>query len=194
MLRRRSLVFCLLLLVGCGCGSDYEPTELPIVLLRLSAEHIAVIDSLEALDPHPYKIDSRPLLIRIPTVADSVHAELRTLRIEKAFPVRIFALGEARGGEMVDFAWIENIDTGERIWEMTYENSTYAGGDRRNRKADVEMTMPSGGYAVHYRTNESHAFGAWVGEPPEHEGLYGIIIFMVDNIDKIQEAFRQRGL
>ena len=53
--------------------------------------------------------------------------------LEEDSRIRIYAIGEGMGDEMYDYAWIENAETGQDIWKMTYRDTEHAGGARKNR-------------------------------------------------------------
>lgn len=92
--------------------------------------------------------------------------------------VRIYALGEADGDrEMADYGWIEDAKTGKTIWEMTYGMTERAGGARKNRLVDRTLYLDKGEYILHYRTDDSHAYGDWNDDPPEDRIHWGITIY-----------------
>jgi hypothetical protein len=98
-----------------------------------------------------------------------------TLQTESA--VRIYAVGEGTGGDMVDYGWIEDTKTGRRVWEMTYGSTQHAGGATKNRRFDGIITLPAGEYVVRYETDGSHSFGDWNAAPPDDPEMWGITIY-----------------
>ncbi|MBI4421850.1 MAG: hypothetical protein HY560_13585 [Gemmatimonadetes bacterium] len=38
------------------------------------------------------------------------------------------------------------------------------------------ITLPSGRYTVHFRTDRGHAFGSWNAEPPDDPLAWGITV------------------
>ncbi len=78
---------------------------------------------------------------------------------------------------MFDYGWIEGTKTGRAVWEMTYRTTERAGGARKNRLADVTLTLPAGAYELHYRTDGSHAFGDWNAAPPDDPLHWGITVY-----------------
>jgi len=89
--------------------------------------------------------------------------------------VRIFAIGEGQAGEMFDYGWIED-DKGSRVWEMKEPETAHAGGAGKNRKIDVQVTLPAGNYKLHYKSDDSHSFDHWNALPPDINFL-GIAIY-----------------
>jgi hypothetical protein len=90
--------------------------------------------------------------------------------------VRLYAIGEGIGGEMYDYAWIEDANTGRAVWEMTMRSTTHAGGDDKNRLFDGVIHLRAGRYILRYQTDGSHAFGDWNSEPPDDPEGWGVAI------------------
>jgi hypothetical protein len=97
--------------------------------------------------------------------------------LDKETDVRIYALGEGSGGEMVDFGWIEEAKTGRRVWEMTYRATEHAGGAAKNRRFDGVVRLPAGNYVVRYESDGSHSFGDWNAAPPDDPEMWGITVY-----------------
>jgi hypothetical protein len=91
--------------------------------------------------------------------------------------VRIYAIGEADGDEMADYGWIENAESGETVWEMEYDKTSWAGGAKKNRVFDKTITLDKGEYELNYKTDESHAYNDWNDDPPEDRTHWGITIY-----------------
>ena len=90
--------------------------------------------------------------------------------------LRVFAIGEGTGGEMFDYGWIENIDSGKTVWVMKESETVAAGGAEKNRKIDAVVTLPAGRYRVKYKTDDSHSFDNWNSLPPEIN-FWGIAVY-----------------
>ena len=80
--------------------------------------------------------------------------------------VRVFAIGEGQTGEMFDYGWIENADTGKRVWEMKQPETKPAGGAPKNRLIDTSVTLAAGRYKLRYKSDDSHSFDNWNAFPP----------------------------
>ena len=94
--------------------------------------------------------------------------------MDKDTNLRIFALGEGVDGDMVDYGWIKNTDTGKVVWEMTYRNTDAAGGASKNRMYNDTIILPKGSYKVYYETDGSHSYRRWNASPPRDPERYGI--------------------
>ena len=82
---------------------------------------------------------------------------------------------------------IEHVGTGKTVWEMTPQQTEYAGGDRRNRKAVARLTLEPGEYRLRYVSNSSHAYPDWLGAPPERERFYGVTVFNMTALPLIEK-------
>ncbi len=111
--------------------------------------------------------------------------------LEKETEIHVFAIGEyGYSDEFVDFGWIENLDEGEVVWEMTEDNTDHAGGAKKNRKFDGVITLPPGNYMVYYVTDDSHAYRRWNQSPPIDREMWGITLYGVGknfNADAIKQ-------
>jgi hypothetical protein len=95
--------------------------------------------------------------------------------------IRIYALGEGDSGEMYDYAWIEDAETGKGVWEMTYRVTEHAGGARKNRLFDGTITLPAGEYVLRYEADDSHSLEGWNAAAPHDPFSYGVTLFRVEN-------------
>jgi hypothetical protein len=114
-------------------------------------------------------------VIRLAPMGDD---QTRQVRFEVPEPttVRLIALGEADGDEMVDYGWLERESSGEKVWVMRYADSGPAGGAEKNRREERVLTLAPGRYALHYVTDDSHAFGSWNSSPPDDPQLWGVTL------------------
>jgi hypothetical protein len=101
----------------------------------------------------------------------------QSFTLAQASDVRIYALGEGVGGEMVDYGWIEDAKSGRTVWEMTYRTTERGGGASKNRRFEGTIKLPAGAYVLHYCTDDSHAFGEWNADPPDDPISWGITIY-----------------
>ena len=126
---------------------------------------------------------SKPLpddLVKLPVIAQIVQVvdkEDKSVAFSLASnqDVRIYAAGEGQAGEMFDYGWIED-DKGSRVWEMKERETAHAGGAGKNRKVDVQITLPAGNYKLRYKTDDSHSFDRWNSLPPDIN-FWGIAIY-----------------
>jgi hypothetical protein len=115
------------------------------------------------------------IIAQIVRVGDDVDRQER-FRLDKVTRVRIYAIGEGYGREMIDYGWIEDAGTGNIVWEMKYPMTFHAGGARKNRVINTTIMLDKGEYILHYKTDDSHAYGDWNVEPPDDQQYYGITL------------------
>ncbi|HEX9640870.1 MAG TPA: hypothetical protein VGB13_06125 [Candidatus Krumholzibacteria bacterium] len=96
--------------------------------------------------------------------------------LEQDTRVEIYALGEGTDGEMYDYGWIRNRDTGKTLWEMEYRATEHAGGARKNRAARDSIELPAGRYELVYVTDGSHSFEGWNDRRPDDPMSWGITV------------------
>ncbi|MCP5103707.1 MAG: hypothetical protein GY950_10030, partial [bacterium] len=112
-------------------------------------------------------------------------------RIRKAFSLkaethlRIYALGEGNRNAVYDYAWIENIQSGKRVWTMNGKRAREAGGGDKNIRVDKELTLPAGTYLVHYITDDSHSYDEWNTLPPDDPRFWGVTLWPVSGKDRL---------
>ena len=93
--------------------------------------------------------------------------------------IQVYDLGEGEGGDMYDFAWIEN-DRDRVVWEMTLRNTERAGGARKNRLFNDTVSLEAGEYTVHYESDGSHSFAGWNADPPRDSWSWGVTVRAAD--------------
>lgn len=91
--------------------------------------------------------------------------------------LRIVAEGEISSGGRYDYGWIENAETGERVWEMTLKNTVFAGGEDRNRRFEGSLSLGAGSYVARYTSDFSHAFNDFGDGAPSSPRDWGMRIF-----------------
>jgi hypothetical protein len=111
--------------------------------------------------------------------------EKKGFTLKKDMPLHIIAIGEYSTGDrvFVDYGWIYNADTREKVWQMDKWNTAWAGGGRKNREFNDDITLPKGNYVACYATDDSHSFGEWNVLPPYDPLHYGLIIYPKDTND-----------
>lgn len=120
------------------------------------------------------------LVARIIRVKDEEHVS-KNFILAKDFEVRIYAIGEGSWDEMYDYGWIEHVDEGKIVWEMTYENTRWAGGAKKNRMIETIILLKKGEYELNFVTDNSHSFNDWNTNPPDDPVNYGISVFINSN-------------
>jgi hypothetical protein len=116
------------------------------------------------------------VILQIVRVGDNAE-EVRTFRLERQTKVRIYALGEGINRQMYDYGWIENVQTGTIVWEMTYGMTFHAGGGRKNRMVNTTILLDKGEYKLHYVSDDSHSYNDWNVDPPDDPTMWGITLY-----------------
>jgi CubicO group peptidase (beta-lactamase class C family) len=120
------------------------------------------------------------IIAKIDRVRDS---EDRTeeFRLDSEQRVRIFVLGEGilAQGEMADYGFLEDSETGKTVWQMKASESLHAGGAEKNRMVDTVVTLPAGKYRLRYKSDDSHSYDSWNADPPDYD-FWGIAIYSVE--------------
>lgn len=125
--------------------------------------------------PMPEDLAKLPVIAQIAKVLDNEDKTV-AFSLPSSQEVRIFAIGESDGAQMFDYGWIENADSGLRVWEMKASGTTHAGGAGKNRKVDVVITLPAGNYKLRYKADDSHSFDHWNSLPPDIN-FWGIAVY-----------------
>ncbi len=98
----------------------------------------------------------------------------RTFTLDEETELHIYALGEILPSGRFDYGWITNDE--DHVWEMTRSNTQPGGGARKNRLFDGTITLPAGTYTVHFKTDDSHAFGRFNEGSPTDPSAWGITV------------------
>ncbi len=120
------------------------------------------------------------------TRVDDDFAGKKGFALKKEMAIEIIAMGEyiSKDRIFVDYGYIINAETREKVWEMDKWNTSWAGGGRKNRAFQGEVTLPAGNYLAVYRSDDSHSFGDW-NVPPPHDPLhYGLAIYPASAADE----------
>jgi len=134
-------------------------------------------DSFVLTDSQSESANSQ-ILAEIVRVRDDERIK-KSFTLDKETKVRIFAIGEGDGDELVDLGWIKNSATDKIVWEMTYRTSERAGGAEKNRLYDGSIVLPAGEYTVYYETDGSHSYRDWNDTPPYDQEHYGITVYQI---------------
>jgi len=91
--------------------------------------------------------------------------------------LNIYALGEERKDlELVDYAWVVNATTRERVWEMTLRNTHGAEGADKNVMFSGTVRLDKGEYVLYYITDDSHSADDWNTFPPADPLHWGVTL------------------
>ncbi len=119
------------------------------------------------------------VLAKITRVGDSERRRAK-FKLTKEALINVYAIGEGTDGEMYDYAYIVNLDTGEDVWEMRYRRTNPAGGADKNRMCKTNITLEPGEYEVIYESDGSHSFSSWNAPPPKDPLNWGVTVSMAD--------------
>ena len=100
--------------------------------------------------------------------------------LDRPTDVEFYAIGEAREDGEFDTGWVINADTRQKIWKLTWRDSSPAGGAEKNRVAWFTRRLPAGRYAAFYATDDSHDPTEWNSPPPHDPGFWGMSIRVPD--------------
>jgi len=92
----------------------------------------------------PYDEKRDPTILAALTSVRDDEQVRKEFSLDRDTDLRIYALGEGSGGDMVDFGWIEDAKSRRRVWEMTYAATEHAGGAKKNRKFEGVIRLPAG--------------------------------------------------
>lgn len=98
----------------------------------------------------------------------------------------VMAVGEVDGMSRADFGWIEN-EAKDTVWLFgDFDHTFHAGGNSKNRIDIRTLNLDPGSYTLHFKTDDSHAFGKWNEAAPTQTSLYGIALFKPENENLFQ--------
>ena len=103
----------------------------------------------------------------------------RAFRLARPTTLRVRAYAEAArdSTRLHDWAWIEDAATGAPAWLLDGAATRPAGGARKNRLFEGEVSLPAGDYVAHFVTDDTHAWGAWNAVPPVDPDAWGLALF-----------------
>ncbi len=142
-------------------------------------------DDLGAASTFAYEhVPERDTILALTGVGDSA-ARKQGFTLARAMDVRVYALGEGRDGRMYDYGWITRAGSRSHVWDMRYDDTEPAGGDRKNRLIDTTIHLEKGSYIVHYVSDDSHSPDAWNAAAPADGRRWGITVLAgLDALDR----------
>jgi hypothetical protein len=143
---------------------------------------ITVLPITGAPDPdvvRPYDPRNDPAIVAQIVGVRNGSKHRRRFSLAQDAGVRVYALGEGDESSMYDRAWIVDAD-GQTVWRLSYDETSHAGGARKNRLFNDVVQLPAGAYELIYQTDDSHAFGSWNSDPPHDFASWGVTLFRTD--------------
>ncbi len=101
------------------------------------------------------------------------------IEVHRSAELEIHAIGQlGRHNEVqpVDYSRIEDAVSGRIIWQLSRDNTDWAGGIQENRMFKGQLVLPPSVYRAVAVTNSSHHYGSWKGNPPFHPEGWGLQI------------------
>lgn len=114
-------------------------------------------------------------LVALTKVGDEAFKS-RSFSLSRPTDVRIYAIGEGTESRMVDYGWIANASTRQKVWEMRYADTEHAGGAAKNRLVDRTIRLEKGDYVVNFISDDSHSYGEWNSSAPRDGKHWGITL------------------
>lgn len=145
--------------------------------LTLWATREGDLSNFSTFNPEEYK--AKNVIAEIVMVEDDEYYK-ESFTLSQSTKVTIIGMGEGDSGDMYDYGWIKNMDTGKIEWEMDYYDTDHAGGARKNRIVTESLTLPAGEYRIYYETDGSHSFRRWNADPPRDPQGYGIRVLKAE--------------
>jgi len=103
--------------------------------------------------------------------------------LQKSFTVKnevelyIRGIGEQLDNEQLDFAWIVNDNTLEKVWPNDYTRFKNAGGGRKNKLVSEKIDLEKGEYTLYFISDGSHSYEKWNVLPPNDPQSWGISLW-----------------
>lgn len=126
--------------------------------------------AIAAFDPW----DGLPRIVEMTRIGNDA-LDVATFTLTDSLRAWIYTTGEVLGGTAYDRAWL--LRDGAVVWDMADVETRPAGGADKNRVAEAYLALPPGAYALHYKTDDSHAYGSWNARAPDHPERWGVALF-----------------
>lgn len=98
----------------------------------------------------------------------------KSFTVDSEVEFNIRGVGEMIDREQLDFAWIVNAKTLEKVWPNDDTRFRRAGGGRKNRMVSEKIDLEKGDYTLYYSTDGSHSYEKWNVLPPNDPQSWGI--------------------
>lgn len=94
----------------------------------------------------------------------------------------IYAIGE-HCKSPCDFGGVTNYISGDTLWVLSLENSTYAGGRQENIMYRGSIAVSPGTYRAFYQSDHGHSYRNWAANPPFDPEGWGMSLSVRDAAD-----------
>lgn len=168
----------------------YDPLNYGITLIAKNSEDRKYFQLVE--------LEQEDQVISAIIKVGSNELKSKGFTLKKDLDLRVYAIGERYSSrrQMADYGWIIDAKTRQKVWEMTVDQTTHAGGANKNRMVDEIINLPAGNYILFYKTDDSHAYDDWNSAPPYDLENYGITLYAAtENFQKdwVQEFSEEKN-
>ena len=107
----------------------------------------------------------------------------------KPVELDVYSIGEVMSDGKYDYGWIYDLDSREKVWELSYRRSEAAGGAKKNRMNKSRVRLEKGRYVVSYATDASHSPRRWNSQPPYDPEFWGLLVRLKNKNDRKKVEF-----
>ncbi|MCH7495498.1 MAG: hypothetical protein IH825_05330 [Candidatus Marinimicrobia bacterium] len=107
----------------------------------------------------------------------------------KPVELDVYSIGEVMSDGKYDYGWIYDLDSREKVWELSYRRSEAAGGAKKNRMNKSRVRLEKGRYVVSYATDDSHSPRKWNSQPPYDPEFWGLLVRLKNESDRKKVEF-----
>lgn len=107
----------------------------------------------------------------------------------KPVDLDVYSIGEVMSDGKYDYGWIYDLDSREKVWELSYRRSEAAGGAKKNRMNKSTVRLEKGRYVVSYATDASHSPRRWNSQPPYDPEFWGLLVRLTNKNDRKKVEF-----
>ncbi|MCH7620259.1 MAG: hypothetical protein IH880_10920, partial [Candidatus Marinimicrobia bacterium] len=107
----------------------------------------------------------------------------------KTVELDVYSIGEVMSDGKYDYGWIYDLDSREKVWELSYRRSEAAGGAKKNRMNKSRVRLEKGRYVVSYATDASHSPRRWNSQPPYDPEFWGLLVRLKNKNDRKKVEF-----
>ncbi|MDA3904631.1 MAG: hypothetical protein PF484_01000 [Bacteroidales bacterium] len=105
----------------------------------------------------------------------------KSFSVKSEVEVSIRGIGEQLDREQLDFAWIVNAKTFDKVWPNEDTRYRNAGGGRKNRIVSEKIDLEEGEYTIYFISDGSHSYDKWNVLPPDDPQSWGITLSVAKN-------------
>src|SRR5437867_3173993 len=116
----------------------------------------------------------------VTVVPDRNSSARKGFEITRPTKVEVYAIGELTLDDELDYGWIMNADTRQRVWSMTYASTDPAGGAAKNRMVHETLQLKPGRYVAYFVSDDSHGPEEWNGVPATDPEFWGLTLRVAD--------------